>query len=169
MRGACLLFQFVRGDFMSVMSRCLAGVLLVLSIAVVTAHAAGPKDPALALSSVLLRTSQDWTEGKYRTYPEGLPELTVVKMHIPPNTTLPWYSHPMPNIAYVMAGSLTVETRDGKHRKVLKTGDVLPGTVGVVYRDVTGVQAADLMVFYAGTVGLPGVERPKVDGKPATR
>jgi quercetin dioxygenase-like cupin family protein len=61
----------------------------------------------------------------------------------------------MPNAAYVLSGEITVEKKvDGK-RKTLEAGQVLPEMVGELHRGMTGDQPVVLIVFYAGTRGMP--------------
>lgn len=59
----------------------------------------------------------------------------------------------MPNVAYVLAGELTVEKTDGEKR-VLKPGDTLAETVDIVHRGQSGDDPVTLVVFYAGTQGM---------------
>ena len=72
----------------------------------------------------------------------------------------------MPNAGYVVSGELTVEMKDGK-KKVVTQGEVLPETVGSIHRGMSGNSPVTLIVFYAGTKGLPlskpelGVEQAK--------
>ena len=60
----------------------------------------------------LLKTAHAWEGTRYEAYPEGRPELSVLKITIPAKTTLNWHTHPMPNAAYLISGELLVETRD---------------------------------------------------------
>ena len=105
-------------------------------------------------SEVLLKTNTSWDGTPYKEYPKGKPELTVLKITIPPNSSLNWHTHPMPNAAYVLSGSLTVEKKDGKQQHITK-GQVLAEMVNELHRGVTGDEPVELVVFYAGTNGLP--------------
>lgn len=106
-------------------------------------------------STVLLKSSSSWDGVPYDAYPAGMPELTVLNIKIPANTALKWHEHPMPNAAYVVSGHLTVETRESGQSILLKPGDVLPEMVNRQHRGVTGNTAVELVVFYAGTPGMP--------------
>jgi quercetin dioxygenase-like cupin family protein len=112
-------------------------------------------DATHVTAETLLKTGASWDGTAYPRYPEGAPELTVLKITIPPRTELPWHTHPMPNAAYVVSGELTVEKRDGGPTKRLAAGDVLPEMVGAAHRGVTGESPVVLIVFYAGTNGMP--------------
>lgn len=60
----------------------------------------------------------------------------------------------MPNAAYVLSGELTLERKDGI-RKRFVAGQALTETVDRLHRGVTGETPVVLVVFYAGTLGLP--------------
>ncbi|WP_019411739.1 cupin domain-containing protein [Pseudomonas psychrophila] len=112
-------------------------------------------NPARVEVEQLLKTNQSWDGAPYDPYPSGQPEITVLKIIIPANTALNWHTHPMPNVAYVLSGELFVETRDGKHKITLRAGEVLPEVVQTEHRGTSGSQPVELIVFYAGGVGMP--------------
>jgi len=120
--------------------------ILALSLGYATAHAAGSET-----STVLLKTERAWDGGLYQRYPTGQPELTVLKSVIPAHTQLPWHTHPAPNATYILSGTLTVESKDGKFKKTFKSGEALASPVNTVRRGVTGDQPVELITFYAGT------------------
>ncbi len=112
-------------------------------------------NPESSFSTVLLKTDHSWDNVKYSTYPAGQPELTVLKITIPAHTILPWHTHPMPNAAYILSGTMQVENKNGSLHKTLKAGDVLPEMVDTVHRGITGDQPVEIIVFYAGVKGMP--------------
>lgn len=120
-----------------------------------TAQPSSPAPASTVQSTVLLKSSSSWDGTAYDAYPVGKPELTVLNIKIPANTALKWHEHPMPNAAYVVSGNLTVETREGGKSILLKAGDVLPEMVNRQHRGLTGDAAVELVVFYAGTPGMP--------------
>ncbi len=130
---------------------CLASALFML----VAATHASADQPASVQSSVLLKSESSWEGTAYGAYPTGTPELSVLKITIPANTTLAWHKHPMPNAAYVLSGELTVETQDGKQRKVLGQGDALAEMVERHHRGTSGATPTELIVFYAGSKDMP--------------
>ena len=135
--------------------RILFPLVLLLSTACSTPAPVCCADHAGAEAQVVLKTSQAWDGSAYAAYPAGRPELTLVRMKIAPHAVLPWHTHPMPNVAYVVAGTLRVEKRGTGETRDLKAGDALPELVGVVHRGVAGDQGVELLVFYAGAQGLP--------------
>lgn len=112
-------------------------------------------DTPTVTNEALLQSTSSWDGTAYTRYPDGTPELTTLKITIPPRTELPWHTHPMPNVAYVLSGELTVEQREGRQSKTIKAGDVLPEMVNINHRGRTGDNPVVLIVFYAGTKGMP--------------
>jgi quercetin dioxygenase-like cupin family protein len=107
----------------------------------------------------LLKTTKSWDGTPYKGYPSGAPQLSVLKIEIPAHSVLPWHTHPMPNAGYVVSGEITVEKKDGE-KQTVTAGQVLPETVGSVHRGVTGDSPVTLIVFYAGTEGMPLSQHP---------
>ena len=65
-------------------------------------------EPQVKVEQVL-QTMQTWDSSPYTSYPSGQPEITVLKITIPPNTALHWHRHPVISAAYVLSGHLTIE------------------------------------------------------------
>lgn len=110
-------------------------------------------------SEVLMRSASSWDGTPYQAYPQSSPELTVLKISIPPHTELPWHTHPMPNAAYVLSGDLTVERKADGKQLVIHRGEVLPEMVNQLHRGITGDTPVELIVFYAGTANMPLSEK----------
>lgn len=108
-----------------------------------------------AKTEVLLKSSASWDNRVYGPYTEKTPELTVLRITIPAGVRLPWHTHPMPNAAYVDQGELTVFNYDTGETKTLAKGEVLPEMVGTVHCGQAGDEDVVLIVFYAGTEGMP--------------
>jgi pimeloyl-ACP methyl ester carboxylesterase/quercetin dioxygenase-like cupin family protein len=102
----------------------------------------------------LLRTNTAWNGVSYAMYPSGSAEPVVAEITIPAHGELPWHSHPMPSFAYVLAGEITVEDKQG-NKKHFTHGQVMPETVNTAHRGIVGDQPATFIVFYAGTRGVP--------------
>jgi quercetin dioxygenase-like cupin family protein len=135
--------------------------LFLFSAPLLTSGAVLAADAPTATNEVLLKSTSSWDGTPYISYPDGAPELTTLKITIPPRTELPWHTHPMPNVAYVLSGELTVEQREGGQSKTIKAGDVLPEMVDINHRGRTGDNPVVLIVFYAGTKGMPLSVAPK--------
>lgn len=112
-------------------------------------------DSATIQTTELLQTNEAWNGTPYTAYPAGKPQLTVMKMTIPPHTSLPWHSHPMPNMAYLLSGQLTIEDKESGRTHRVKAGEALNEATGDIHRGYTTDEAAELVIFYAGAEGLP--------------
>lgn len=130
--------------------------LLCLSLTgcVSTSAPLDPPPPSTVEREVLLQSSSSWDGTPYTAYPDGRPELSVLKIIIPANSALGWHSHPIPNAAYIAKGELTIEIQDGKS-KTFTQGEVLPEVVDIIHRGKTGDQPTELVIFYAGSPGIP--------------
>ena len=117
--------------------------------------------PSAIKSETLVQSTSAWDATPYTRYPDGPPQLSVLRITIAAHTALEWHSHPMPNAGYVLSGELTLEERDGV-RKHLVAGEAISETVNRVHRGVTGEASVVLIVFYAGAPGLP-LSRPASD------
>lgn len=103
----------------------------------------------------LLETEKSWDGVLYKQYPQGTPQLTVLKISVAPNTSLDWHEHPIPNAAYVLDGAITVEKKATGEKQHLKAGQVLSEMVDNAHRGYTGKEGVTLVVFYAGEKGIP--------------
>lgn len=90
----------------------------------------------------------------YRAYPQGAPEVTVLRIVVRAHGELAWHKHPMPNAAYLVSGDVTVEDRSGR-TKHFSSGQVIPETVDTWHRGIVGDTPAVFVVFYAGVKNMP--------------
>src|SRR5262245_25175806 len=151
------------------MMRTIAAVLVSTGLlGMQAAKAPAPSSNPLQVKT-LLQTDKGWDDKPYAAYPAGHPQLSVLQITIPPHTTMEWHRHPIPNAAFVVSGELDVEKQNNQ-RKHFAKGQVIAETVGEWHRGVTGDQAAELLVFYAGAPGVPLSEaEPKPQSKPAAQ
>jgi quercetin dioxygenase-like cupin family protein len=103
----------------------------------------------------LLETTTAWDGSSYKAFPQGKPQITILKITIPAHTTMDWHSHPMPSVGYILAGELTIEKQDGSAKQQFTAGQAVPETVDTMHRGITGDKPVELVVFYAGTTGMP--------------
>ena len=116
-------------------------------------HLAWAADAGTAQVEKLVQTQQSWDGSTLPAYAAGQPEVTVLRITIPPGATLDWHRHPVINVGYMLAGSLTVE-KDNGQTTTIRTGDVLPEVVSARHRGFNpGAEPAVILVFYAGTPG----------------
>jgi quercetin dioxygenase-like cupin family protein len=108
-----------------------------------------------AISETLLQTTRSWDGELYKPYASGQPEVSVLRIYIPPHSALAWHLHPVINAAYVLTGKLFVEKKSDGTKREVNAGDVLPEMVNDLHRGYTEDQSAMLIVFYAGIEGIP--------------
>jgi quercetin dioxygenase-like cupin family protein len=106
-------------------------------------------------STILVKSTTAWNGKAYERYGDGHPEMTVARVTIPPHTSLPWHSHPMPSVGYILSGHITVEDRATGRRKLFKAGQAIPEQVGAAHRGLTDDEPVVIIVTYAGTSGQP--------------
>lgn len=117
--------------------------------------------PVLAKSTesvtvdTLAQTSLSWDGQNLPQYMQGKPEITILKITIPPKTQLPLHEHPVINAGVLLKGELTVISQDNKVLH-LKAGDSIVEVVNTWhYGKNEGSEVAEIIVFYAGVQGTP--------------
>jgi quercetin dioxygenase-like cupin family protein len=116
---------------------------------------AGTDKVAAAQREVLLQADHSWNGDAYTHYPTGRPELTMLKLTIAAHSQLPWHTHPFPNAAYVLSGTLTVHDKISGKTKVFHEGEAFAESVNDIHRGETGDEPVVLLVTYSGTPGVP--------------
>src|SRR5690606_6099222 len=87
--------------------------------------------------------------------PHTAPEITMLRITVPPRSQLPMHSHPVINAGYLVAGELVVHTADGETLH-MAAGDPIVELVNKPhYGSNPGSEPAVIVVFYAGTAGTP--------------
>jgi len=99
---------------------------------------------------VLARTGFSWDGNPLPAYPEGEPEITLLRIRIPPGAELAMHRHPVINAGVLLEGELTVLTEEGGTLH-LKAGEAIVEVVNTWhYGKNEGLSAAEIVVFYAG-------------------
>ena len=106
-------------------------------------------------SELYLKTTKSWDGSEYLHYPEGKPEITVLKVIVPPKTELSWHTHPVISVVYLLAGKLNVIKKETGEKILFKSGDIFGDTVDILHQGYTEDIAAEMIVFFAGTPGVP--------------
>ena len=113
------------------------------------------QDSTGATVSVLAKADSSWDGTPLPAYPHSKPEITILRITIPPGTALPLHQHPVINAGVLLSGRLTVVTEDDK-KLHLKAGDALVEVVSKWhYGKNTGNEPAVILVFYAGCLDTP--------------
>jgi len=105
--------------------------------------------------TTLVKTTTSWNGDSLPKYPEGTPEITILKIVIPPNTALKRHKHPVINAGVLTKGKLTVisETNDTLY---LKAGEPIVELVNTWhYGRNDSNEPAEIIVFYAGVEKEP--------------
>jgi quercetin dioxygenase-like cupin family protein len=103
----------------------------------------------------LVKTSESWNGELLPKYLDGNPEITILKIIIPPKTKLPLHKHPEINAGVLLKGELTVisETNDTLH---LKAGEPIVELVNTWHFGRNdGTEPVEIIVFYAGVKETP--------------
>jgi len=137
------------------MKRSMLPPLLATLITVALQGCSNSTPTAAIERKVLLQSSTSWDSTPYTHYPYAEPQLSVLKLKIPANTQLPWHRHAMPNAAYVLSGELTIESKESGQVRRVKQGEAVAEMVNITHRGVTGEEPVELIVFYAGSEGIP--------------
>jgi quercetin dioxygenase-like cupin family protein len=104
---------------------------------------------------VLAKTSLSWDSNMLPSYSEGTPEVTILRIQIPPGMTLPLHQHPVINAGVLLRGQLTVVTEDQKTLH-LKAGESIVEVVNKWHCGKNeGKEVAEIIVFYAGVLDKP--------------
>lgn len=112
-------------------------------------------DTKTAQVEVLAKTSSSWDQSQLPPYPEGIPEITILRITIPPGLQLPLHRHPVINAGVLLKGELTVTAEDHKVLH-LNAGDSIVELVNKWhYGKNEGDEPAEIIVFYAGVVDEP--------------
>jgi len=104
---------------------------------------------------VLAKTSVSWDGRPLPNYVKGKPEITILRIKIPPKVQLPLHEHPVINAGVLLKGELTVVTKE-EETLHLKTADSIVEVVDKWHYGINeGSEAAEIIVFYAGVRGNP--------------
>ncbi|GAB4139334.1 MAG: hypothetical protein Fur0015_10250 [Ignavibacteriales bacterium] len=104
---------------------------------------------------VLAKSSKSWDGSILPFYPTGQPEVTILKVTIPPHEKLEMHKHIIINAGIMLSGELRVitEANDTLH---LKAGNPIIEVVNKFHYGINeGNVPVEIVVFYAGTSGTP--------------
>ena len=103
----------------------------------------------------LLKSSKQRNGKLLPKYPKSKPEITVLKITIPPNTVLPPHTHPVINSGVILEGILELTDKDGT-KQIFKKDDAFNEVVNIIHTGkVIGESPVVVIVFYAGTKKSP--------------
>ena len=133
------------------LKKFLCGIGLILLL---TGNVWAQEENAVSVD-VLAKTGVSWDGMALPNYPQGKPEVTILRIKIPPKVQLPLHQHPVINAGVLLKGELTVVTKN-KETLHLKAGDSIIEVVDKWhYGKNEGNEPAEIIVFYAGVQGTP--------------
>jgi quercetin dioxygenase-like cupin family protein len=104
-----------------------------------------------AETTPLLEAGTSWNGGAIH-YPEGVPQVTAVKIRLKNGEATPIHCHPVPLFAYILKGQLRVTTGLGQSR-VFKRGEALVEVMDTWHQGKAVKGPVELVAFYAGVEG----------------
>ena len=103
----------------------------------------------------LAKSTKSWDGEALPEYPQGQPEVTILRIKIPAGAKLEIHNHPVINAGVLLNGELTVVAEDNKILH-LKAGDSIVELVNKKhYGKNEGGETAEIIVFYAGVENKP--------------
>ena len=109
----------------------------------------------------LLRSSESWAGGAI-AYPDGDADITSIIIRLEEGAEPPFPCHPVPTMGYVLKGAAEIETADGRTKRIT-AGEPMVEVMQTVHRGRAVGGPAEIVVFYAGAVGVPVTVRPEDD------
>ena len=101
----------------------------------------------------LIRTSQSWDGAMLPDFPQGQPELRVVRLDFPIGAKTGWHHHTVVNYGIVQQGDLTIVCQDGTE-KTFREGEALVEVIGTIHRgENRGSKPVILNMFYFSSSG----------------
>ncbi|MEG6506077.1 cupin domain-containing protein [Nitratidesulfovibrio sp. 1201_IL3209] len=117
--------------------------------------AAAQADPQAVRTVQLVQSERSWDGAMLPAYPQGQPQVTILRITIPAGARLPLHRHPVINAGVLVRGQLVVVTEDGGELR-LAAGDPIVEVVDTPHQGFNpGSEPAEIIVFYAGQAGAP--------------
>ena len=117
------------------------------------------QEQAAISSELLLKTGQSW-EGTPLSYPKGEAEIVSARVKIKQGAETGFHCHPVVTMAYVLQGTVQVETADGQVTS-FSAGESLTEVMNTWHNGKALDDDLDIVVFYAGAKGVPVTVKPK--------
>ncbi len=104
-------------------------------------------------TEVLAKSCSSWDGALLPQYPHGQPEITILRITIPPKAQLALHKHPVINAGVLLKGRLAV-VADDERTFDLEAGDSIVELVNQWhYGRNNADEPAEIIMFYAGTPG----------------
>lgn len=130
-------------------------VLYLLCLIIFVSSQVSAEEIRGASTVVLSKSSVSWDGQDLPDYTPGKPEITILRITIPPGSQLPVHKHTVINAGVLLDGGLTVISEDGKVWR-LKAGESIVELVNTWhYGRNEGDTPAEIIMVYVGKAGLP--------------
>ena len=115
----------------------------------------------------LIRTSQSWDGAMLPDFPQGQPELRVIRLDFPVGAKTGWHYHTVVNYGIVQQGDLTIVCQDGSER-TFHEGEPLVEVIGTIHRgENRGKKPVILNMFYFSAPGAEiTIQHPELEEQP---
>ena len=115
----------------------------------------------------LIRTSQSWDGAMLPDFPQGQPELRVIRLDFPVGAKTGWHHHTVVNYGIVQQGDLTIVCQDGSER-TFHEGEPLVEVIGTIHRgENRGRKPVVLVMFYYSEPGAEiTIQHPELEEQP---
>ena len=101
------------------------------------------------------------TVGEAIQYPSGAPKITVAVVTVAPGSPAAFHRHPVPLVAYILEGELTVDYGE-KGVKTFRQGDAVVEAMSLPHRGMNlGGGVVKLLAVYIGADGSANVALEK--------
>jgi quercetin dioxygenase-like cupin family protein len=130
-------------------------LLLVCVLGCTGLHPAGETRENKITVTKLISSTNCWDGAVLPAYPSQQPNVTILRIRIPPGARLHTHRHPVINAGVLLSGELTVKIPSGPTLH-LATGDPIIEVVNTLHYGINeGKTPAEIIVFYAGTLDDP--------------
>lgn len=126
-----------------------------LLLSILLAGCSTHRHPDKIQSIQLVKSTTSWNGQPLPAYVQGTPEVTILRITIPPGFTLPMHQHPVINAGVLIRGKLTVVTESGDVLHMTANDPIVEVVDTWHYGKNEGRAPAEILVFYAGAVGTP--------------
>ena len=115
----------------------------------------------------LIRTSQSWDGAMLPDFPQGQPELRVIRLDFPVGAKTGWHHHTVVNYGIVQQGDLTIVCQDGSER-TFHEGEPLVEVIDTIHRgENRGKKPVILNMFYFSAPGAEiTIQHPELEEQP---
>jgi len=137
-------------------SKSVQGAFLALSVfGILLTGCASPPYATDIRTVELIKGSQSWNGQPLPAYRTGTPEITILRITVPPHQALPMHLHPVINAGVLLKGELTVTTDKGQTKHLTANDALIEVSDTWHYGRNDGDTPAEILVFYAGEKGKP--------------